>query len=119
MAYFSVFTKKLVGNAVRAFPCRVKWTIFKGLLGGGSACNLLWGKCSTSSLEGWDNNLSGKAVKALWDANSARNTGSSGVHSGRESSELLLTQEKTSKTLVNSFLKFLSKLKTFFPAFQI
>ena len=103
--YFSVFAKKLVGKAVKAFPCRVKWTMFRGLLGGGRACNLLWGKWSTSSLEGWESNLSGRAVKALWEANKARNIGNSGVHSGRESSELLAIKQKKNYFLWYCFMK--------------
>lgn len=89
LAYFSVLTKKLVGNAVSALSCRVKWTMFNGFRGGGRAWSLLWGKWRTSSLDGCVNSLSGRAVSALWDAKSARNTGRSGVHSGSASKLLL------------------------------
>lgn len=89
LAYFSVLTKKLVGNAVSALSCSVKWTMFSGFLGGGRACSLLWGRWRTSSLDGCVSSLSGRAVKALCEAKRARKTGRSGVHSGRESKLLL------------------------------
>jgi len=99
VSHFSVFVKKLVGNVVNMLPCRVKCTIFNGLLGGGRACSRLWGRWRTSSLEGCDNNLSGRAVRALCDAKRTRNAGNSVVHSGNASKLLLRAKPKKYKFL--------------------